>query len=158
MDGSSYSDAEATLVAGIAWPAGSAVRVLAVVPERLPLLGLSLETQRMVDESLSDLHQQEWAAAETLTTQVANRLRAHDLAVEVLVREGRPAELILEQAVAHVGRPDRDRRQGAQRAGLVSVGRRRPQVGSLRRLLGVGRPAAGAGTTPERDPRQRWLP
>ena len=31
---------------------------------------------------------------------MANRLRAHDLAVEVLVREGRPAEVILEQAVA----------------------------------------------------------
>jgi nucleotide-binding universal stress UspA family protein len=100
VDGSSYSDAEATLVASITWPAGSSVRVLAVVPERLPLLGLSPETQRMVDESLSDLRQQEWVVAETLTTQVANRLRAHDLAVEVLVREGRPAEVILEQAVA----------------------------------------------------------
>lgn len=100
VDGSSYSDAEATLVAGIAWPAGTAVRVLAVVPERLPLLGLSVETQRMVDESLSDLRQQEGAVAETFTTQVANRLRAHDLVVEVLVREGRPAEVILEQTGA----------------------------------------------------------
>lgn len=99
VDGSSYSDAEATLVAGIAWPAGTAVRVLAVVRGHLPLVGLSPETQRMVDESLSDLRQQEWAVAETLTTQVANRLRAHDLVVEVLVREGRPAEVILEQAV-----------------------------------------------------------
>jgi nucleotide-binding universal stress UspA family protein len=100
VDGSSYSDAEATLVAGIAWPAGTAVRVLAVMRGPLPLVGLSPETQRMVDESLSDLRQQEWAVAETLTTQVANRLRAHDLVVEVLVREGRPAEVILEQAVA----------------------------------------------------------
>ena len=58
VDGSGYSDAEATLVAGIAWPAGTAVRVLAVVPERLPLLGLSVETQGMVDESLSNLRQQ----------------------------------------------------------------------------------------------------
>ena len=99
VDGSSYSDAEATLVAGIAWPAGTAVRVLAVMRGPLPLVGLSPETQRMVDESLSDLRQQEWAVAETLTTQVANRLRAHDLVVEVLVREGRPAEVILEQAV-----------------------------------------------------------
>jgi len=100
VDGSSYSDAEATLVAGIAWPVETAVRALAVVPERLPLLGLSVETKRMVDESLSDLRQQEWAVAETLTTQVANRLRAHDLIVEVLVREGRPAEVILEQTGA----------------------------------------------------------
>jgi nucleotide-binding universal stress UspA family protein len=100
VDGSRYSEAEAALVASISWPAGSSVCVLAVVPERLPLLGLSVETQRMVDESLSDLHQQEWAVAETLTRQVANRLRAHDLAVEFLVREGRPAEVILEQAVA----------------------------------------------------------
>ncbi len=35
VDGSSYSDTEATLVAGIAWPAGTAVRVLAVVRGRL---------------------------------------------------------------------------------------------------------------------------
>jgi nucleotide-binding universal stress UspA family protein len=100
VDGSSYSDAEATLVAGIAWPVGTAVRVLAVVGGRLPLEGLSPETQRVVDESLADLRRQEWAAAETLTAQVAGRLRAHDLTVETQVLEGRPAAVILEQAGA----------------------------------------------------------
>jgi nucleotide-binding universal stress UspA family protein len=100
VDGSSYSDTEATLVAGITWPAGTAVRVLAVVRGRMPLEGLSPETQRVVDESLADLRRQEWAAAETLTAQVADRLSAHDLTVETQVREGRPAAVILEQAGA----------------------------------------------------------
>ena len=100
VDGSSYSDTEATLVAGITWPAETAVRVLSVVRGRLPLEGLSAETQRVVDESLADLRRQEWAAAETLAAQVADRLRAHDLTVETQVREGRPAAVILEQAGA----------------------------------------------------------
>jgi nucleotide-binding universal stress UspA family protein len=100
VDGSSYSDAEATLVTGIAWPAGTAVRVLAVVRGHLPLEGLNPETQRVVDASLADLRRQEWAAAETLTTQVVSRLRAHSLTVDTQVREGRPAAEILEQAGA----------------------------------------------------------
>ena len=87
-------------MASITWPAGTAVRVLAVVGGRLPLEGLSPETQRVVDESLADLRRQEWAAAETLTAQVADRLRAHDLTVETQVCEGRPAAVILEQAGA----------------------------------------------------------
>jgi len=100
VDGSDYSDAEATLVTGITWPAGTAVRVLAVVPKRLPLVGLSVETQRMVDESLSDLRQREWAAAVTFTAQVASHLRAHSLTVDTQVHEGRPAAVILEQSGA----------------------------------------------------------
>ena len=100
VDGSSYSDAEATLVAGIAWPAGTAVRVLAVVRGHLPLEGLNPETQRVVDESLADLRRQERAAVTTLTAQVAGRLRAHSLTVDTQVLEGRPAAVILEQAGA----------------------------------------------------------
>ena len=100
VDGSNYSDTEATLTACIAWPAGTSVRVLAVVRGRLPLAGLSPETQRVVDESLADLRRQEWATAKTLTAQVADRLRAHDLTVETQVCEGRPAAVILEQASA----------------------------------------------------------
>ena len=76
VDGSSYSDAEATLVTGIAWPAGTAVRVLAVVRGHLPLEGLSPETQRVVEESLADLRRQESAAITTLTAQVACALTA----------------------------------------------------------------------------------
>ncbi len=98
VDGSRYSEAEAALVAGVTWPAGSSVRVLAVVPERLPLVGLDVETQRVVDASLADLRMQEWAVAETFTAQVAERLRAHSLTVDTQVREGRPAAAILEQA------------------------------------------------------------
>lgn len=100
VDGSSYSDAEAKLVAGITWPAGTSVRVLAIVPERLPLLGLSPETQRVVDEMLTGARQQDWATAETLAVRVADQLHAHDLITEAQVRERRPAEGILEQAVA----------------------------------------------------------
>lgn len=48
------------------------------------------KVQRVVDESLSDRRRQEWAAAETLTMQVADYLRAHDLTVEAHAREGRP--------------------------------------------------------------------
>ena len=62
----------------------------AVVRERLPLAGLSPEAQRVVDESLSDRRRQEWATAETLTMQVADHLRAHDLTVKARACEGRP--------------------------------------------------------------------
>ena len=100
VDGSSYSDAEANLVTDIRWPAGTSMRVLAVVPERLPLVCLSPETQSVVDEMRAGARQQDRAAAETLVVRVADQLRAHDLITEAQVREGRPAEVILEQAVA----------------------------------------------------------
>ena len=100
VDGSRYSDAEAELVAGITWPAGTTVRVLAVVAERLPLLGIGPDAQRMVDETLVDIRQQEWVAAEAIAVRVADRLRAFDLTIEAQVSEGRPAEMILEHAEA----------------------------------------------------------
>jgi len=100
VDGLSYSDAEAKLVAGRTWPTGTTVCVLAVVPERLPLVALSPESQSVVGEMLAGIHRQDWAAAETLAVRVADRLRAHDLITEAQVRDGRPAEGILEQAVA----------------------------------------------------------
>jgi nucleotide-binding universal stress UspA family protein len=100
VDGSRYSDAEVRLLAGMTLPAGTVVHVLAVVHQRLPLMDLSPETQMVVDESLSGVRRQEWDVAEALTAQVADRLRPYDLTVEAQVREGRPAEVILEQAVA----------------------------------------------------------
>lgn len=45
VDGSRYSDAEEKLLAGMTLPMGTVVRVLAVVRQRLPLMGLSPETQ-----------------------------------------------------------------------------------------------------------------
>jgi nucleotide-binding universal stress UspA family protein len=100
VDGSRYRDAEAELVAGITWPAGTTTHVLAVVPERLPLIGIGPETQRLVDETLADIRQQERVAAEALAVRVVDRLRAYDLTTEAHVREGRPAEVILEHAEA----------------------------------------------------------
>jgi nucleotide-binding universal stress UspA family protein len=100
VDGSRYSDEEAALVAGITWPAGTTMRVLAVVPERLPLIGIGPDTQRMVDETLADIRQQERVASEALAVRVADKLRAYDLTTEAHVREGRPAEVILEHAEA----------------------------------------------------------
>jgi nucleotide-binding universal stress UspA family protein len=99
VDGSRYSDAEANLMIGVTWPSGTLVSVLILAPARLALVGLGPETQRVVDESLTDLRRQEWGTSETLAAQVAGRLRAHDLAAETQVREGQPAEVILEQSV-----------------------------------------------------------
>jgi len=41
VDGSRHSEAAAALVAGITWPAGTALHVLAVVRGHLPLEGLN---------------------------------------------------------------------------------------------------------------------
>ena len=97
-DGSQYSDSEAKLVADIPWPAGTTVHVLAVVPERLPLIGVGSKMQRVLDEKLADVRRKEWAAAQMLAARVADGLRPHGLATQIQVHEGRAADVILEQA------------------------------------------------------------
>jgi len=98
VDGSPHSEAAVRLVAAMVWPAGTSVTVLVVAPERWSLLGLGPETQSMVAEMMASTRRVDWAAAETLATQAAERLHTHGLAVAAEVREGQPSEVILERA------------------------------------------------------------
>lgn len=98
VDGSQHSEAAVTLAAGIAWPAGTMVHVLAVAPERWSLLGLSLQAQRVVEETLAKAQQVQRAAAGRIAAQAAEGLQARGLTVEPEVHEGRPSEVILVRA------------------------------------------------------------
>jgi len=98
VDGSPHSEAAVKLVTKIAWPAGSMIDVVAVAPERWSLLGLSVQAQRVVEETLAKVQQVERATAERLAARTTAELRAHDLCAAPDAREGRPAEAILERA------------------------------------------------------------
>jgi nucleotide-binding universal stress UspA family protein len=85
-------------MASIPWPAGTQVYVLAVVPERLPLLGIRPETQKMVAEMMAGTLQQERTTAASLIARVADQLRTDRVTVQAQVCDGRPAQTILEEA------------------------------------------------------------
>ena len=84
IDGSIHSTAAVRLAARITWPSRTSVRVLTVVPERLPLGHVSQETQSVIDEALANIRRQEWTTAEMLATLAANKLHAEGLTVERL--------------------------------------------------------------------------
>ncbi|MEK7786266.1 MAG: universal stress protein [Chloroflexota bacterium] len=98
VDGSPHSEVAVMLTAGVAWPPGTTAHALAVVPERWSLSGLGPEAQRVVDETVAKVRQVEWASAERIAAQAAERLRARGLTAEPETREGRPSEVILQRA------------------------------------------------------------
>lgn len=98
VDGSAYSQAAVTLTARIVWPSKTSAHTLAVVPERWSLSGLSLEAQRVVDETVAKVRHLEKLAAEQLAAQAAERLWAHHMMAEPETREGKPSEVILQRA------------------------------------------------------------
>ena len=98
VDGSLHSQVAARLTAGITWPPETVVHVLAVAPERWSLHDLALEAQRVVDETLAQVRQLEWAAAVRLTRQTAEQLEERGLTVEREIQEGQPSEVILQRA------------------------------------------------------------
>jgi nucleotide-binding universal stress UspA family protein len=107
VDDSPHSKAAARLVSGIAWPAGTCINVLAAVREPLTMLGLDPEAESALAQTLASTRRTGWAAAEGIAMQVAARLYADTPpellrvgTVQVLVREGRPTEVVMEQAAS----------------------------------------------------------
>ena len=107
VDGSPYSNAAIELVAGLDWPAGTAVHVLAVAPELWSPRDLDAEEARVVRETLARIRRRNQAAAQQVAARAADQLRRAraddrlaDLAIATEVREGRAAEAILERAAA----------------------------------------------------------
>lgn len=72
IDDSLHAAATVSLLTHIKWPAGTSVHVLAVEPEHLPLVNLSRVTP------------------EILVTQVAAKLRAHELVVKAELGQWTP--------------------------------------------------------------------
>ena len=56
VDGSSHSAAAASLLTHITWPVGTSAQVLAVAPERLPLVSPGPKAQRGVAKMRIGLH------------------------------------------------------------------------------------------------------
>lgn len=98
VDDSQGSTAAINLLSRIAWPAHTAVHVVSIVPERLPLMERSPEMQRQVDETLELMRWRAWASARLVATEAANRLKAHNLSVKTEICEGPASQRLMEQA------------------------------------------------------------
>ena len=100
LDNSPDSAAAVTLLNCITWPAGMAVDLLAVVPERLPVMETRPEARRQVDEEAEITRWRDWAATRVLATQTAARIRSERVAVKTDIGEGELAGLILDRSRA----------------------------------------------------------
>jgi nucleotide-binding universal stress UspA family protein len=107
VDGSPYSNAAIELVAGLDWPTGTAVHVLAVAPKLWSPHDLDAEEARVVRETVARIRRQNLAAAQEVAARVADWLRRSradihrdDLTIAAEVHEGRAAETILDRASA----------------------------------------------------------
>lgn len=98
VDGSPHSAAAVNLLSRITWPTGTSILVLAIVPERLPLMEHDSEAYHKVDEALEIVRWRDWAAARIATTEAAASLRAHNLTAVTEICQGRPAQVIGEHA------------------------------------------------------------
>jgi nucleotide-binding universal stress UspA family protein len=107
VDGSPHSNAAIDLLAGVDWPAGTAVHVLAVTPELWSPHDLDGDEARVVRETVARIRKRNRAAAQQLAARAADQLRRAradnrpaDLAIATEIREGHAAEAILERAAA----------------------------------------------------------
>jgi nucleotide-binding universal stress UspA family protein len=105
VDGSPHSNAAIDLVAGLDWPAGTAVHVLAATPEIWSPCNLGAEEARVVCETVARIRTRNRTAAQQIAARVAERLRhvwaddhRAELAIATEIQEGRAAEVILERA------------------------------------------------------------
>jgi hypothetical protein len=96
VDGSPHSNAAIELVAGLDWPASTAVHVLAVAPELWSPRDLDAVEARVVRETLARIRRRNQAAAEQVAARVAEGLRRArandrraDLTIATEIREGR---------------------------------------------------------------------
>jgi nucleotide-binding universal stress UspA family protein len=93
VDGSPYSAAAVEAVKRRPWPPGTLVRVLSAVPDAVPTAA-DLYAAPTLDESRRLME----SAAEQLTDEVANTVRASELTVETAVRHGDPRSVIIDEA------------------------------------------------------------
>ena len=100
VDDSSHSATAVNLATRIAWPVETAIHILAIVPDRLPLMERSLETKDEADEALEIMRWRDWAAATMVTNQAAAQLRKQNdnFAVTTEVGEGPPTQALLKCA------------------------------------------------------------
>ncbi len=99
VDDSAHSAAAVGLISRITWPVGALVHVLAVVPERLPIMDPNLETPRETNEALELLRWRDWAAAKIVATEAGDQLKARKLKVQTDVCEGPVSQVVVDQAV-----------------------------------------------------------
>jgi nucleotide-binding universal stress UspA family protein len=107
VDGSPHSNAAIDLVAGVDWPAGTAVHMLAVTPKLWSPHDLVGEEARVMRETVARIRKRNQAAAQQLAAHAADQLRRtraddhpDDLVTVTENREGRIAQVILERAAA----------------------------------------------------------
>ena len=115
MDGSASADTARNLVASLTWPDATLIRVVAVVePTSAVLIGLAPTTATLDDEPAVT------ASLEARVVETARRLATPGRTIETRVIEGRPASVIVDQAID-------------LRAELIVVGSR--GLGRLRSML-----------------------
>lgn len=100
LDNSPYSTAAVSLLNCITWPAGTELDLLAVVPERLPVMETRPEVRRQVDEEAEITRWRDWAATKVLATQTAARIRSERLTVKTDIGEGELADVVLDRSRA----------------------------------------------------------
>lgn len=99
VDGSPPSAAAEGLLTHITWPGGTSVRVLSIVPERLPHMETDPGSRDNIDETLEIKRWRDWAMANIVVREVADKLRVHHLIVDTEICEGHPADIILGRAI-----------------------------------------------------------
>ena len=98
VDGSSHSEAATKFVMELNWPDSARFEVLAVAPERWPLLGVSAQAQSVLEEAANKVLQVELASAERIAARTAADLIDHGLEAVGSVRTGRASQAILLRA------------------------------------------------------------
>jgi nucleotide-binding universal stress UspA family protein len=97
----SHSAAAVSMLTHITWPAETSVHLLTTVPDKLPVMEPSPETQRNLNETVEINRWRDWAAAKLFITQTTADLQAHHLTVEKTeICEGKLAEITPERAMA----------------------------------------------------------
>lgn len=106
VDGSEYSDSAVDSVAGRPWPAGTAVRVLHVLPSAglvarayvTPAPAMAMPSSLAWPAELLDVQTRLTERGQALVARTAEQLRSAGLAVEHELGEGDPREVIVARA------------------------------------------------------------
>jgi nucleotide-binding universal stress UspA family protein len=83
----------------IKWPDGTLVHMLAVVPEKLPVMDTSPEARQQINETEEISRWRSWAAAKFLATEAATKLLTHRLVLgKTDICQGNLGEVVQESA------------------------------------------------------------
>lgn len=94
-DGSAHSRAAESLLAGLHWPRSASVTVVAALRQRWTLLGLGLDSDAEVQDTVMRLQRVARGAAEATAHAAARRLGEAGLATRRVIREGEPSQVVL---------------------------------------------------------------